>query len=453
MTKMNLTISRRTVLRGVGTAIALPWLEAMSPIVSLGAPKSDKPPVRIAFLCVPNGMHMPDWTPDKTGRDFDLKPILHPVAKYRSDVSMLSGLTLNGGRALGDGPGDHARSCASFLTGAHPKKTHGADIQNGISVDQVAAGIVGKQTRFPSLELGVERGAQSGNCDSGYSCAYSSNIAWRTPTSPLAKEIDPAAVFNRLFGDGDDQEQAQAVSRRAERRKSVLDFAIEDARRLERQLGANDRRKLDEYLYAVREIERRLVESEKLQGLETDVPDYPRPAGVPKEFGEHAELLFDLMALAFQTDSTRVISFMYSNEGSNRTYPQVNVDEGHHSLSHHGNDDKKQAKISRINNYHITLLAHFLNRLAAVKESDGSRLLDNCLVMYGSGLADGNRHNHHDLPIAVFGSGGGAFKTGHHFEFPRETPLTNLYLSMLDIAGARVDSFSDSTGQLDAVRV
>lgn len=446
------TISRRTVLRGLGTAIALPWLEAMAPLAQAAAKGGSQPPVRMAFLCVPNGMHMPDWTPDKEGADFDLKHILEPVAAYRSDLLMLSGLTLNGGRALGDGPGDHARSCASFLTGAHPKKTNGADIQNGISVDQLAASKIGSQTRFASLELGIERGAQSGSCDSGYSCAYSSNLAWRTPTSPVAKEIDPAAVFARLFGSGEQEEQAKATAARNQRRLSVLDFALEDARQLERRLGVNDRRKLDEYLFAVRDIERRLDEAEKLPGLEKGVPDYPRPAGIPSDFGEHTKLLFDLMTLAFQTDSTRVISFLYSNEGSNRTYPQINISEGHHGLSHHRNDPETQKKISTINHFHVGLLAHLLDRLAAIKESDGSRLLDHCMILYGSGLGDGNRHNHDDLPIAVFGRAGGALQTGQHRRFPKETPLTNLYLSMLDIVGAQVDHFSDSTGQLDAIR-
>jgi hypothetical protein len=414
-------------------------MEAMYGGTSFGA--VPKPPVRLAFLSVPNGMHMPDWTPAGKGNDFQFKSILEPVAKYRSKTLMLSGLTLNGGRSLGDGPGDHARCAASFLTGAHPKKTHGADIYNGISVDQVAAQKIGSQTRFASLELGMERGSQSGNCDSGYSCAYSANISWRTPTSPVAKEIDPVAVFDRLFGNGRGPEESVASAKRKQDRLSIIDFALEDAKQLQRRLGANDRRKLDEYLYAVRDVEKRIGGARRL-GAAEQVPDVARPAGLPKEFGEHAELLFDLMALALQTDSTRVISFMVSNAGSNRTYPQVNVSEGHHHLSHHGNDAGKQTKISRINQYHVSLLKHLLDRLAAVKEPNGS-LLDNCIVMYGSGLGDGNRHNHHDLPIALFGKGGGAIKTGRHLVFPENTPLTNLYRSMLTAAGADVDAFGD----------
>jgi hypothetical protein len=441
-------ISRRTVLRGIGTAIALPWLEAKLPRVACGA-ETPKPPVRMAFLSVPNGKHMPDWTPDKAGTDFELKSTLQPIAKFKSQMLQLSGLALDGGEAHGDGPGDHARSCASFLTGAHPKKTDGADIYNGISVDQLAAEKIGHQTRFPSLELGIERGAQSGNCDSGYSCAYSANVAWRTPTSPVAKEIDPTAVFDRLFGEGDSGEQGLAKAKRERYRKSVLDFVLEDAKQLQSRLGASDQRKLDEYLYAVRDIERRIGGVDKLAGAEQGI-NFSRPAGVPAKFEDHTKLLFDLMTLAFQTDSTRVISFMYANEGSNRNYPEVNVNEGHHNLSHHGNKAEKQALISQINRYHITLLSHLLERLASIKEGDRT-LLDNSMIFYGSGIGDGNRHNHDDLPIAVFGRGGGALKTGRHNIYPKDTPLTNLYRTMLDIGGAHVDSFSDSTSLLEDV--
>lgn len=441
-------ISRRTVLRGVGTAIALPWLEASLPHVAFGA-EAPKAPVRMAFMAVPNGMHMPDWTPDKAGTDFELKPSLQPIAKFKSQTLQLTGLALDGGEAHGDGPGDHARSCASFLTGAHPKKTDGADIYNGVSVDQLAAEKIGHHTRFPSLELGIERGAQSGNCDSGYSCAYSANLAWRTPTSPVGKEIDPVAVFDRLFGQGDAGEQGLAKAKRDRYRKSVLDFVLEDAKQLQRRLGASDQRKLDEYLFAVRDIERRIGGVDKLSGMEQGI-NFSRPAGVPKKFEDHTKLLCDLMTLAFQTDSTRVISFMFANEGSNRSYPEVKVSEGHHTLSHHGNKPEKQASISQINRFHITLLSHFLGRLASIKEGDRT-LLDNSMIMYGSGLGDGNRHNHDDLPIVVFGQGGGALKTGRHVVQPKDTPLTNLYRTMLEIGGASVDSFSDSTGVLEEV--
>lgn len=441
-------ISRRTVLRGLGTVVALPWLESSLPRVAFGA-EAPKPPIRMAFLSVPNGMHMPDWKPVTEGGDFELRSTLEPVAKFKDCMLQLSGLALDGGRAHGDGPGDHARSCASFLTGAHPKKTHGADIKNGISVDQVAAQKIGDKTRFPSLELGIERGSQSGNCDSGYSCAYSANMSWRTETSPVAKEIDPTAVFDRLFGNGDSQEQGLAKAKRSRYRKSVLDFVLEDAKQLQQRLGASDQRKLDEYLFAVRDIERRIGGADKLPASEQGI-NYSRPAGVPAKFEDHTKLLFDLMTLAFQTDSTRVISFMFANEGSNRNYTEVGVSEGHHTLSHHGSKAEKQKKISKINRFHITLLAHLLERLSSISEGSGT-LLDNSMILYGSGLGDGNRHNHDDLPIVVFGKGGGALKTGGHQFHLKNTPLTNLYRSMLEIAGAGVDSFSDSTGLLDRV--
>jgi hypothetical protein len=444
---MSLRISRRTVLRGLGTAVALPWLEAMRPL-SAGAADADKLPVRAVFLEVPNGVNMSDWTPDAEGDGFALKPTLEPLAPFRSRMLVLSGLTLDGARAHGDGGGDHARSCAAFLTGAHPKKTYGADIRNGVSVDQFAAAKIGGATRFPSLELGIDRGAQSGNCDSGYSCAYSANLSWRTETAPVAKEVDPAAVFDRLFGSGSNSEQAQARMQRNRGRKSILDFAAEDARQLTGQLGAADRRKLDEYLYAVRDVERRLQGE---GGSSTDrktAVDYPRPQGTPREFEAHVKLLFDLIALAFQTDATRIVTFMYCNEGSNRNYPQIGVNEGHHDLSHHGNDVEKQAKISKIDRFHITLFSHLVEQLNRIQERD-QPLLSNCMVMYGAGIGDGNRHNHDDLPIILIGNGGGAIRGGRHLRYPQNTPLTNLYLNMLQVLGAATDKFGDSSGPLD----
>lgn len=444
---MSKQISRRTVLRGLGTAMALPMLEAMMPRTTFGAPAAKKSPVRMAFLFVPNGMNMDDWTPKVEGTDFEISPTLKPVADYKSQMTVLSGLTLNGGRALGDGPGDHARCVASFLTGAHPFKTDGADIKNGMSVDQLAAEKIGKQTRLPSLELGLERSAQAGRCDSGYSCVYTSNMAWRSPTAPVAKEINPAAVFDRLFGSGDKNQDSKSRIKRDRYKKSVLDFVREDANGLRRRLGSSDQQKLDEYLYAVREIERRIVGVDKLTETEVDVPDYPRPAGAPREFDKHLHLMFDLMTLAFQTDSTRTISMMYTNAGSNRNYPQVGVSEGHHNLSHHGKKKDKLEKISKINHYHVTQLAYLLKRMSEVKEGEGT-LLDNCMLMYGSGLGDGNRHNHDELPIALFGRGGGTIAPGRHLRYEKNTPLTNLYLSMLQRVGAKVDRFSDSTGVL-----
>ncbi|MBM4004469.1 MAG: DUF1552 domain-containing protein [Planctomycetes bacterium] len=445
-------ISRRTVLRGLGTAVALPVLEAMLPTHSFATPNAQPsgatPPLRMAFLCVPNGKHMPDWTPKGEGADFEIGPILDPVSRYRSKMLILSGLTLNGGRALGDGPGDHARSCASFLTSAHPKKTHGADISNGISIDQALAQSIGDRTRFASLELGTEPSAQSGNCDSGYSCAYSSNISWRTPTTPVAKEINPSSVFDRLFGTGTPSEQDEAKVRRTRLRKSVLDFVRDDANQLHRRLGIQDQRKLDEYLHAVRDVERRLIGVAREDGQPANPGDYPRPAGMQTVFADHVRIMFDLMALAFQTDSTRVISFMYLNEGNNRSYKEIDVAEGHHDLSHHGNDAAKQSKISKINHFHVSLLAHLLDRLDNISDAHGC-LLDQSMIVYGSGIGDGNRHNHDDLPIAVFGKAGGRIATGRHELYAKETPLANLYRSMLDLAGSPTREFGDATGPLE----
>ena len=445
-------ISRRTILRGLGTAISLPLLEAMSGSQSIATAASAavaQAPKRMAFLYVPNGIHMQDWTPKKTGKGFEITPIMQPIAKFKNKMNVLSGLTLNGARALGDGGGDHARSVAAYLTGAHPKKTSGSDIINGPSVDQVAAERIGNKTRLPSLELGMEASAPAGRCDSGYSCVYTSNMSWRTNTSPVAKEVNPASVFDRLFGDETNQNDSDRARARRERfRKSVLDFALEDANDLRRDLGIRDQRKLDEYLYAIREIEKRMKKADKLEGREEFVPDYPRPEGVPRDFEEHMKLLFDMLVLALQSDSTRIATFMFANAGSNRSYRNIEVSEGHHDLSHHGNKRQKQEKIAKINKYHVTLLNYFLTKMDSIKEGD-STLLDNSMIMYGSGIGDGNRHNHHDLPITLFGSCGGEIETGRHLKFKKETPLTNLYLTMLDKMGAEgVKQLGDSSGRL-----
>jgi hypothetical protein len=443
-------IDRRTMLRGLGTAVALPFLEAMLPQrVMAGAVATTGRlfPQRTAFFYVPNGMHMPDWTPRATGRDFELASTLQPLHAFRDRLNVLSGLTLDGARAHGDGPGDHARSVAAYLTGAHPRKTAGAGIFNGPSVDQILASHVGRDTRLASLEIGMEGSSPAGRCDSGYSCVYTSNISWRTATTPVTKEIDPAALFDRLFGSRHERESAEASALRRTYRKSVLDFVQHDARKLHRALGTDDQRKLDEYLYSVRDVEKRIEGADKLEQTEAEVPDYPRPEGVPNDYAEHMQLLFDVMALALQTDSTRVMTFMYANAGSNRSYRAIGVKEGHHDLSHHGNNQEKQTSISQINRYHMQLFAGFLERLQAIPEGQGS-LLDHCTIVYGSGIADGNRHAHDALPILTIGDNGGKFQVGRHIRFPGETPLTNLYLTMLRNAGAPIGSIGDSNGIL-----
>ena len=441
-------ISRRTILKGLGAAIALPWLEAMAPVVSRAASAAGPAPAaprRMAFFYVPNGVHMPDWTPTAEGPGFAPPEILRPLAPFQDDLLVLTGLTQDGARAHGDGGGDHARSLASFLTGTHPLKTAGFGIKAGVSVDQYAVAKVGKATRFPSIELGIDRGAQAGNCDSGYSCAYSSNISWRSESTPMAKEINPQLVFDRLFAGQLSNETAEAKAKREKYRKSVLDFVLEDARQLRGKLGQVDRRKVDEYLSSVRELESRLSRVDKASTI--DLRGVRQPTGIPRDNREHIRLMFDVLALAFQTDSTRIATFVYANEGSTKSYKFLGVPEGHHDLSHHGKDAEKQAKIKKINTYHIEQFAYFLEKLRSIREGEGT-VLDHSMIVYGSGISDGDRHNHDDLPILVAGKGGGTIKGGRHLAYPKNTPLNNLYLSMLDRVGLPTKALGDSTGAL-----
>jgi hypothetical protein len=388
-------ISRRTMLRGLGTTMALPLLDAMAPALALAGERKAVP-TRMAFIYVPNGKHMPDWTPAAEGEDWQLPYIMEPLAPVKDRLLVLTGLAQHHARANGDGPGDHARALSAFLTGMQPKKTHGADIKAGVSVDQVAARRVGQRTKFASLEYGCDPGAQAGNCDSGYSCSYSTNISWRTDTSPQAKEIDPKLAFERLFSNG----PGPLGSKREKYRRSVLDYVLEDARDLKARLGIKDQQKLDEYLTSVRELERRV--NGAAENPVGPPPEYPVPAGVPDDYAEHIRLMYDLLVLAFQGDLTRVSTFVVANEGSNRSYKFIDVPEGHHDLSHHGGDNEKQMKIRAINRFHVTHFAYFLEKLQAIQEGERT-LLDNSMILYGSGIGDGNRHNHDDLPILVAG--------------------------------------------------
>jgi hypothetical protein len=439
-------ISRRTVLRGLSATLALPWLDAMgSPLSNWASAGTGSPaPNRLAVLYVPNGKNMADWTPAKEGADFELTPILQPLAPVKDELLVLTGLTADKARPHGDGGGDHARAMASFLTGCQARKTDGTDIRAGVSVDQVAAGRLGDQTRLPSLEIGAEAGAMAGNCDSGYSCVYSSTMSWRSATQPLPKEVNPKLIFERLFGSGPDAARAA----RDARRKSVLDAVKEDANDLAGRVGANDRRKLDEYFSAVRDIETRIARAEKLPPVQA--PTAAKPPGIPASYEEHLKLLADLMVLAFQADVTRVITCVFANEGSNKPYPFAGVPEGHHDLSHHGNDAKKKAKIRDINLFHVKQLAYLLTKLKEVREGDGT-LLDHCMVAYGSGNSDGNAHNHDDLPILVAGRGCGTLRTGRHLRYPKETPLANLWMALLDRMDVRGTALGDGTGTLAAL--
>jgi hypothetical protein len=436
-------ISRRTVLRGLGAAVALPWLEAMGPLAGWAeAAAGEMPaPTRLAFVYVPNGKNMPDWTPKSEGAGFELPAILEPLKAVRDDILLLTGLTADKARPNGDGPGDHARAMAAYLTGCQPRKTDGTDIRAGTSVDQVAATRVGDRTRLPSLEIGCEAGGMAGNCDSGYSCVYSSTMAWRSATQPLPKEVNPRLVFDRLFGGGVDADR----QRRDRQRKSILDFVRDDAHDLEGRLGANDRRKLDEYFAALRDVERRIEQAGKMPEVKT--PDFARPAGMPSKYDEHLRLMCDLLVLAFQADVTRVCTFVFAIEGSNRPYPFAGVPEGHHDLSHHGNNPTKRAKIRDINRFHTTQLAYLLTKLKAIREGDGT-LLDHCMIAYGSGNSDGDAHNHDNLPILLAGKGSGTIQSGRHVRYPKETPLNNLWLALLERMGCPMKSLGDSTGVL-----
>lgn len=429
--------SRRSLLRGLGAAISLPLLDAMVPAFASTTPAAS--PMRLAFVYVPNGVIMDSWTPGSGGADFELPRILAPLVPHRSNVLVLSGLTQNNGRALGDGGGDHARASASYLTGVHPTKTAGAGIHAGTSVDQVAASHAGAAMKLPSLELGCEDGRLVGNCDTGYSCAYSNTLSWRTPSAPLPPEINPRLVFERLFGSLDENPADRAKRQKEE--TSILDYVLDDTRRLARDLGPSDNRKIDEYLSSVREIERRIQIAET-EGPQTP-PSFEKPSGVPADFGDYAKLMFDLMLVAFQSNTTRVSTFMLGREGSNRVYREIGISDAHHAITHHSGNPELIEKVVRINSYHIEQFAYFLNRLKSTPDGDGS-LLDHSQIVYGSGLSDGNWHSHNNLPVLLAGQSG-----GRHISYPAETPMNNLHLALLDRMGVHVDTLGDSSGELN----
>ena len=429
-------LSRRTLLRGLGAAVSLPLLDAMVPAFASTTPAAS--PLRLAFIYVPNGVLMDHWTPSSDGTDFALPRILAPLAPHRDNVLVLSGLTQNTGRALGDAEGDHARASATYLTGVHPKKTNGAGICAGISVDQVAASHVGASTKLPSLELACEDGRLVGNCDSGYSCAYNNALSWRTPSTPLPPEVNPRAVFEGLFG-AIDENPADRLKRQREE-TSILDYVFDDARRLTGQLGASDHRKIDEYLTSVREIERRIQLAEKDD--RQIPPTFDKPNGVPADFADYAKLMFDLMLVAFQTGTTRVSTFMVGREGSLRAYRELGISDAHHPITHHSGNPDLIDKVVRINTYHMEQFAYFLGKLKSTPDGDGS-LLDHSQIVYGSGLSDGNLHQHNNLPVLVAGKSG-----GRHITYPAETPMNNLHLALLDRMGVHIESLGDSNGEL-----
>lgn len=452
-------LNRRQALRGLGVCLGLPALESLSgakllraaaPVVDPGAAATASgAPLRAAFIYIPNGVILDNWRPEGEGADYKLNRTMQPLTSLQPDFNVVTGLAHQHGFSNGDGAGDHARANATVFTGARPKKTAGADIQLGVSVDQFAAQRVGDATRFASLELSCDGVRKSGTCDSGYSCAYQYNVSWASETQPVAPESNPRLVFERLFGSGDlDERRASFKARQAEQR-SILDFIADDARSLSGKLGASDQHKLDEYLNGVREIERRLARIEQFGDLPD--PGVPAPKSEPKSYREHIRLMFDMLTLAFQTDSTRLATFMLAHDGSNRTFEEAGVRDGHHSLSHHQNDKTKMEKLSKIDHFYIEQLAYFLGRLRDAKDADGRSILDNSMIVYAGGLSDGNRHKHDDLPVIVAGRAGGAFKTGRHLKVEPQ-PMSNLFVTMLDTLGAKTETFGDSNGRLDAIR-
>jgi hypothetical protein len=432
-------LGRRSFLKGAGVAVTLPFLDAMAPALS-AAPQS---PVRMAMVYVPNGIIMQQWNPADEGALGSLGRVLKPMEPLKDDILLLGNLTHNAGRALLDGAGDHGRCCGTYLTGVHVKKSL-SDIHAGISFDQIIANQACSQMHFPSIEIGMEDGRQAGDCDSGYSCAYTNNLAWKSDTVPLPPTLNPRDLFERLFGDGvilsPEERKRQEIYRR-----SILDFVTDSTHSLESKLGPGDRRKLDEYLSAIREIERQ-IETAEATNAQID-PHMDKPYGIPADFAEHFRLMTDMITIAFQADMTRIVTFLVTREGSSRAYREIDIPDGHHPLTHHRGNPDMIEKVTQINTYHVEQFAKWAMKLKQTKDGD-SNLLDSSMVVYGAGLSDGNRHLHEDLPTMIAGNAGGAFKTGRYIKYRRETPMCNLFLTMMDRMGVHVEDFGDSTGRV-----
>jgi hypothetical protein len=449
------SLSRRRFLRGLGACMALPAFESLSPAKLLAAPAAaanaagKAAPVRMAFVYVPNGAIPSAWWPEGDGgRNFTLSRTLQPLQKIRHELQVISGLEDLSADPGPDGGGDHARAGGTFLTGVRIKKTSGSDIYAGTSIDQVVAHQIGHLTRFPSLELTCDAVRKAGNCDTGYSCVYEYNLAWRSPIQPLTPEPNPRLVFERLFGAGPPGERVANLKRRQKEQQSILDFVLADASAIQRNLNGRDRQKLDQYLTSVREIEERIQRTERMPVAN---PAMDSPSGIPTNFEEHIALMFDMMALAFQTDSTRVATLLLAGEGSNRTFTEIGLSEGHHNLTHYRNIPETIDKVKEIDLWYVKQLAKFLEKMDQTQDVDGQSLLHNSMIVYGSGNADGNRHTHNNLPILLAGAGGGGLKRGRYLKSNR-TPLTNLFLSMADLMGAQgVEKHGDSTGRLEGI--
>jgi hypothetical protein len=435
-------LPRRTFLRGVGATVALPLLDAMIPSMTALAQTPAKAVRRLGFVYIPMGSDIARWTPPgESGALNELSVTLGPLEGMKKHINVLSNTELRNAY-----PGTHATSNAAFLSAAKAKWTESSDYFLGTTVDQIAAQQMGQDTQLPSLELAMDLMEVVGQCDNGYACVYQNNLSWSSPTTPLPSEAHPRVVFERLFGEGGSTADRQkALGRRA----SLLDWVHEDISRLQRQLGPGDKTKVDEYLSSVREVERR-IEKAEAQTMENLLPDLDRPVGVPASYGDHAKLMFDLQALALQADITRVITFQLARETSNRSYPEIGVADPHHPTSHHGGDPEKLAKIAKINQFHVSLFAYFLEKLNGIKEGD-STLLENSLYLYGSGMGNPNIHNHVDLPIVVAGGAAGKVKGGRHIKYAEPAPLANLHITMLDAVGVRIDTFQDSTGKIDTL--
>jgi hypothetical protein len=451
------SLSRRHFLRGVGACLALPAFESLlpsavraAPTVASGAVSPGGAPLRMAFVYFPNGAHQTNWWPKGEGKDFELGATMQPLSGLKHRLQVLGGLDHVNATPGRDGAGDHARASGTFLTGVRVRKTAGADIEAGISIDQAVANQVGHLTRFPSLELTCDAVRKSGSCDSGYSCAYQYNLAWRSPSTPVAPEPNPRLLFERLFGEGPPGQRKANLRRRQEQQRSILDFVRDDAQALSHDLGRRDQQKLDEYLTSVREVEMRIEQADRFAEKAHD-PAIDTPPGIPPSFQEHIRLMYSMMVLAFQSDSTRIATFLLANEGSNRAFPEIEISEGHHYLSHHRNNEEMMDKIAQIDLWYMQQFAWFLEQLEATKDLDGRSLLENSMIVYGSGNADGNRHTHVNLPVVLAGGGGGTLTPGRHVNFDA-VPMSNLLLSMADRMGAKsLERLGDSTGRLEGI--
>lgn len=429
-------MTRRSILRGLGVSLAIPSLESFAVGGVSGIP------LRMGFTYIPNGVIMDEWRPLETGPLKSLPNSLQPLQNHTADFQVISGLNHTKAYANGDGGGDHARANATFLTGCQARKTAGKDIKVGVSVDQIAADAIGDKTKLRSLELSCDGVRRSGKCDSGYSCAYQYNLSWKTESMPMVPESNPRLVFERLFGNASSPTDRKGQLKRRALNKSILDFALQGASNFNKRLGKSDQEKLSEYFTSVRELEKRIEREEKNW---EKLPDLKSPVGIPENYRAHLRLMFDMMILAFQSDSTRISSFLLAHDGSNRSFRDIGVPEGHHSLSHHKNDPEKIKKLAKIDQFYSEQFAYFIDKLSTTQEIDGSRLLDHCMIVFGGGISDGNRHRHSDLPVLLAGGSSHGLTTGRHVDY-EGVPMTNLYLGMLDRAGVQASQVGDSSG-------